>query len=67
LLCPVLLNVDLLRYGKGIVHIDPKIPNSAFYLGVTEKKLHGSQIPGAAVDERCFSSPQRVRTVQVGV
>jgi hypothetical protein len=26
-------NVDLLRYGKGIVHIDAEIPDSTLYLG----------------------------------
>ena len=34
LLCPVRLNVDLLRYGEGIVHIDAEIPDSALYLRV---------------------------------
>ena len=51
-------NVNLLRYCKGIIHIDAEIPDSALYLGVAEQKLHGSQIPGAAVDERRFSSAQ---------
>jgi len=51
-------NVDLLRYCKGIIHIDAEIPDSALYLGVAQQKLHGSQIPGAAVDERRFSSAQ---------
>jgi hypothetical protein len=32
--CPVRLNVDLLRYGEGIVHIDAEIPDSALYLCV---------------------------------
>jgi hypothetical protein len=31
---PVRLNVGLLRYGEGIVHIDAEIPDSALYLGV---------------------------------
>jgi hypothetical protein len=56
-------NVDLLRYCKSIIHIDAEIPDSALYLGMTKQKLHGSQIPGAAVDERRFCSSQRVRTV----
>ena len=51
-------NVDLLRYCKGIIHIDAEIPDSALNLSVAEQKLHGSQIPGAAVDERRFGSPQ---------
>jgi hypothetical protein len=32
-------NVDLLRYCKGIIHIDAEIPDSALYLGVAEQKL----------------------------
>ena len=58
LLCPVTSNVDLLRYGEGIVHINPEIPHSALYLGVTKQKLDGAQIPGAAVDQRRLRSPQ---------
>jgi hypothetical protein len=58
LLCPVPSNVDLLRYGEGIVHINAEIPHSALYLGVTEQKLDGAQIPGAAVDQRRLCSPQ---------
>jgi hypothetical protein len=34
LLCPCGLNVDLLRYGEGIVHIDAEISDSALYLRV---------------------------------
>ena len=58
LLCPVRSNVDLFRYGKGIVHIDAEVPHSALYLGVTEQKLHGSQIPSAPIDQCRLSSPQ---------
>jgi hypothetical protein len=35
---PCTSDVDLLRYGKGIVHINAEIPHSALYLGVTEQK-----------------------------
>jgi hypothetical protein len=58
LLCLIRSNVDLLRKREGIVYVDAEIPDSALYLGVAEQKLHGSQIPGAAVDERRFSSAQ---------
>jgi hypothetical protein len=57
-LCPVRSNVDLLRYCEGIVHIDAEIPDSALYLGATEQKLNRSQIPGAAVNQRCLGPPQ---------
>src|SRR5262249_35166007 len=35
LLCPVCLNVSLLRYGKGIIHIDAEVTDSALYLRMT--------------------------------
>ena len=50
LLCPVRSNVDLLRYGEGIVHITAdEISHSALYLSVTKQKLDGAQIPGVAL------------------
>jgi hypothetical protein len=57
-LCLCRSNVDLLCNGEGIVYVDAEIPHSALYLGMAEQKLNGSQIPGSAVDERRFSSPQ---------
>ena len=54
LLCPVPSNVDLLRYGEGIVHINGEIPGSALYLSVTKQKLDGAQIPGAPIDQCRF-------------
>jgi hypothetical protein len=35
LLCPSRLNVSLLRYGKGIVHIDAEVTDGTLYLCVT--------------------------------
>ena len=49
LLCPVPSNVDLLRYGEGIVHVNAEIPHSALYRSVTKQKLDGAQIPGVAL------------------
>jgi hypothetical protein len=37
LLCPIRSDVDLLRYGEGIVHINAEIPDGALYLSVTEQ------------------------------
>ena len=51
-------NVNLLRYGEGIVHINAEIPHSALYLGVTKQKLDGAQIAGAPIDQRRLRSPQ---------
>jgi hypothetical protein len=55
---PSTSNIDLLRYGESVVHIDAEIPHSALYLGVTKQKLDGAQIPGAPVNQRCLRSPQ---------
>ena len=35
LLCRVRLNVGLLRYGKGIIHINAEVTDSTLYLRVT--------------------------------
>jgi hypothetical protein len=54
---PCTSNVDLLRYGEGVVHINAEVPHSALYFSVTKQKLDGAQIPGAAVDQRRLRSP----------
>jgi hypothetical protein len=40
----------LFRYCKGIIHVNAKIPDGAFDLGVAEQKLHGPQIARPPVD-----------------
>jgi hypothetical protein len=55
--CPVRSDVDLLCDGEGIVHIMPRY-RMVLSLGVTEQKLDARKFPGAAVDQRRFSSPQ---------
>jgi hypothetical protein len=44
--------LDLLRQGKGIIDLDPEIPDGALDLRVSEKQLDRSQIAGLAVDLR---------------
>ena len=44
-------NVNLLRYGEGIVHINAAMPHSALYLSVTKQKLDGAQLPGAPIGQ----------------
>jgi hypothetical protein len=46
-------DVDLFRYGEGIIDLDAKIPDGAFDLGVTEQELHGAPITGTSVDQCC--------------
>jgi hypothetical protein len=54
LLCPGSSDVNLFRYGKGIIDLDAKVPDGAFDLGVTEQELHGPQIAGTSVDQGCL-------------
>jgi hypothetical protein len=35
----------LFRYCQSIVHLDPKISNRAFNLGVAKQKLNGPEMP----------------------
>ena len=36
------LNLGLLRDLQSVIHFNPKIPNSAFQLAMTEQELDGS-------------------------
>ena len=51
LLCPGNSDLDLFRYGKGVIDINAEIPDGAFDLGVAEQELHSAQITGSSVDQ----------------
>jgi hypothetical protein len=36
LLCPGSSDINLFRYGQGIVYVDPEVPDHAFNLSVAE-------------------------------
>lgn len=57
---PCRSDIDLLGNRERIVHLDAEIAHRAFDLGVAEQNLYRSQIPGAAVDQRCLGPSQRV-------
>jgi hypothetical protein len=40
LLCPGISDVDLFRYREGIIHLNAKVSDGAFDLGVAEQELH---------------------------
>jgi hypothetical protein len=40
LLCPGISDVDLFRYREGIIHLNAKVPDGTFDLGVAEQELH---------------------------
>jgi hypothetical protein len=46
LLCLGNSDINLFRYGKGIIDLDAKVPDGAFDLCVPEQELHGAQIAG---------------------
>jgi hypothetical protein len=55
LLCPG-IQINLFRYGKGIIDLYAKVPDGAFDRCVLEEKLHGAQIAGPPVDQGCLGS-----------
>jgi hypothetical protein len=60
-LCPGDSDINLFGDRERVVNLDPEISDRAFDLGVAEQELDGSQIPRAAVDQRCLGPPQGVR------
>ena len=40
LLCPGISDVDLFCYREGIIHLNAKVSDGAFDLGVAEQELH---------------------------
>jgi len=48
---------NLFHNQKGVVDINPKIPNCAFNLGVTQQELDGPEITCSPVDHSGFGSP----------
>ena len=53
---PGISDLDLLRKGEGIIHLDPEIAYGAFDSRVPEQKLYGTQVAGTTIDEGCFGS-----------
>jgi hypothetical protein len=51
---PQFSDVDLLGNGKGVVNLDPEIPNRAFNLRVPQQKLNRSKISRLFVDQGCL-------------
>jgi hypothetical protein len=60
LLCPAPSDINLFRYGKGIIDLDAEVPDGAFDFGVAKQELHGPQIARSTIDQRCLCSPQRM-------
>ena len=56
--CPGNSDVNLFRYSQGIIDFDAKVSHGAFYLGMAEQKLHGTQIAGTPIDQSGLGSSE---------
>ena len=45
-------DINLFGNSERVINLDAKIADRALDLSVAEQELHGSQIPGAVVDQR---------------
>jgi hypothetical protein len=60
-------DLNLFRNQKGVVDINPKIPNCALNLRMAKQKLNGPEIACSPIDHRGFGSPQGMGTVGEGI
>jgi hypothetical protein len=59
--------VDLFRYGKGVIDLNAEISDRALDLGVAEQQLHGSQVASPTIDKGRLCSSQGMGAEQVRV
>ena len=57
------LNFGLFRDLQRVIYLDSKVSDGALQLGMAEQDLHGPQVLRALIDQRCLSSPHRVRAI----
>src|SRR6266567_9575882 len=60
-------DINLFRYGQGVIDLDAEVPDGAFDLGVAEQKLRGSQVTGTPVDQGCFGPSECMCAEEVRV
>lgn len=53
-MCGPQLYLGLFCNLKRVIHLYPKIPNSALQPGVPEQELHCTQVLGLSVNQRSF-------------
>jgi hypothetical protein len=58
------LKLDLFRYIEGVIYFNPKIPNGALQLRMTEEELHCAQIAGLAINLSGLRTPHRVGAIK---
>jgi hypothetical protein len=47
-------DIDLFRYGQGVINLDAEVSGGAFDLGVAEQELHRPQVTSSPVDQGRF-------------
>ena len=57
-LCPGISDINLFRYGQGVIHFDAQISDRAFDLRMPEQKLDGPEIASSPVDKGSFRASQ---------
>ena len=57
-LCPDISDFNLFRYRQRVVHLNAKISDGTFDLGMAKQKLYGPQVAGSPVDQRCLCPTQ---------
>ena len=57
-LCPGNSDINLFRYGKGIIDLDAEIPDGALNFRMAEQELHRPQVARAPVDQGRLGSPK---------
>ena len=56
-------DIYLLRDGERVVHLDPKIADRAFQLGVAQQELNRPKIADTAVNQGDLGPPKRVGAI----
>jgi len=57
----------LFSYREGIIDLNAEVSDGAFDFGVAKQELHGPQVAGSTIDERCLCSPQRMGAKEIRI
>ena len=60
-------DIDLFRYGQGIIDLDAEVSDGAFDLGVAEQELDSPQIACASIDQGRLCPPEGMRSEDLWV
>jgi hypothetical protein len=57
------LDLGLFRHFKGVINLNPQVPDCTFKFAVAEQQLYRPQILGSPIDQRRFGPPKSMSTV----